>query len=54
MSDWGVKNAEDGDAAKAGLDMAMDIGDTVWNGGLEKAVLSGSVTEARLDDMVHR
>lgn len=53
VSDWDAKNAGTA-TARAGLDMAMPNGDRFWHGKLAEAVLGQQVSEARLDDMVHR
>lgn len=51
VSDWmGVHSC--GPAAMAGLDLEMPSG--TWFGGMQAALLSGQVTQARVDDMVHR
>jgi beta-glucosidase len=52
LSDWGATHSTT-KAALAGLDMEMP-GAVYFAEGLEKAVKSGEVPMARLDDMVHR
>ena len=52
VSDWGATHST-AKAALAGLDMEMP-GDSFFGDALKKAVESGEVPMARLDDMVHR
>src|ERR1700678_1766483 len=52
LSDWGGTHSTE-KAAKAGLDQEMP-GSTYFGEALKKAVMDGTVPEARLDDMVHR
>jgi beta-glucosidase len=52
LSDWGATHST-AKAAMAGLDMEMP-GDSFFGDALKKAVESGEVPTARLDDMVHR
>ncbi len=50
MSDWAAAHSTE--AATAGLDMEMPSGE--WFGRLSAAISGGTVSAARLDDMVHR
>ena len=52
LSDWGATHSTV-NAALAGLDVEMPE-DTYFDGALKKAVESGQVPQARLDNMVHR
>lgn len=52
LSDWGATHST-AKAALAGLDVEMPE-DTYFSAPLKKAVESGAVPQARLDDMVHR
>jgi beta-glucosidase len=52
VSDWGATHST-AKAAMAGLDMEQP-GDTYYGAALKKAVESGQVPMARLNDMVHR
>ena len=53
MSDWfATKTAAE--SANAGLDLVMPGPDTVWSSSLEKAVLSGAVSEETIDDHARR
>ena len=52
LSDWGGTHSTE-KAAMAGLDQEMP-GSTYFGEALKKAVMDGTIPEARLDDMVHR
>ncbi|KAF3766961.1 family 3 glycoside hydrolase [Cryphonectria parasitica EP155] len=53
VSDWTAQHSGVA-SANAGLDMTMPVGSTYWGDNLVESVNNGSVSAARLDDMVTR